>query len=220
MAQASRSHSANLSDDPLENATDWVRMNSRPVGMVLTGIAVVALLIVGYRWMDNSKRTEASTALQRAVAPLQSGKPQDAEAALDGVAKKFGGTSAGQQASLIAAQLRYDRGEYDAGIKSLESARGSASEEFAASFEQLIAMGYESKGQNDRAAEHYGKAASAARFEHDKGEYQLAQARALMRAGKLADAKALWEALAALPDSPFATEASIRLGEIAGASAK
>ena len=219
MAQATRTSagSAGLSDDPLENATDWVNLNRKPITIGLSIVAAVVVLILGYRWMDNSKRADASTALYKAAAPLQQGRAADAEAALEGVVKRYGSTSSGQQAALMLAGVRYDKGQFAAGVKGLEAARGSASDDFVPSFEQLIAMGYQAQGQHDKAAEHFGNAASAAKFPADKGQYQAAQAREFSAAGKQSEAKAIWEALSKQADPQFNTEAQIRLGEIAGA---
>ena len=61
------------------------------------------------------------------------------------------------------------------------------------------------------------KAASAARYPMDKGAHQAAQARNLTSAGKLAEARKLWEELAKNEELPFAQEAQVRLGELAGA---
>ena len=222
MAQATRSSTApvRLSDDPIENATDWLTANSKPILMGVAAIAVIAALIFGYRWMDASKREKASAALYQAQAGLGSDNPKDAEPALERVVKNFGGTAAAQQAALLLAQVRFESGQHAAGIKGLEDELGSASDEFKPAFEQMIAVGYEAMGKRAEAAEHYGKAAALTKFEAEKVQYQAAQARNLMATGKLAEAKAIWEPLAEREDLPIYQEARVRLGEIAGMSAK
>lgn len=221
MAQATRTsaHTAGLSDDPLENAGDWLNANRKPITIVVAVIAAVALLIVLYRSMDASKKEKASTALSQAQTPLASGDFKEAEPALERVVKNFGGTAAAQQAALLLAQVRYDNGKHAEGIAGLESSLGSATDDFKASFEQMIAMGYEAQGKREEAAAHYAKAADAARFEGDKASYRAAQARQLMAAGKMADAKPIWEDLLNREDLTYSREAAIRLGEIAGATA-
>lgn len=223
MAQATRTTavSAGLSDDPIENASDWFRMNQKLITMVLGAVAVVALLIVGYRYYDRSTKEQAAAALTRAQLTAQQG-PASATtiAALTGVAQKYGKTSSGQQAALLLAQVRYEAGQYTEGVKALEGQLGSATGDFTPSFEQMIAMGYEAEGKHDLAAEHYGKAAAATKFAQDKAYYEASQAHALMLAGKLDAAKTIWQDLADREDPRFGQEAHVRLGEIAGLAAK
>lgn len=221
MAQATRTTaptapSTGLSDDPMENAADWFTVNRKPITMVLGAVAVVAVLILGFRYMDASERTKASTALYQAQAPLAQGNNSAAEAQLQRVVSNYGGTSSGQQAALVLAQLRYDAGKHAEGVSALESALGSASDEFKPSFESMIAMGYEAQGKHAEAAEHYGKAASASKFDGEKAQFEASQARHLMQAGKIDEAKAIWERYATREDQQLFQEARVRLGEIAG----
>ena len=220
MAQATRTsaNTARLSDDPLENAADWFNMNRKPILTVLAVIAAVAVIIVGYRWWDESKREDASAALYQAQTPLAQGNFKDAEPALERVVNKYGGTAAGQQAALVLAQVRYENGKHAEGIKGLEDALGSANDDFKPAFEQMIAMGYEAQGKREEAAAHYGKAAELAKFDAEKAQYQASQARHLMAAGKSAEAKAIWEQLSQREDLPVYQEARVRLGEIQGAA--
>jgi predicted negative regulator of RcsB-dependent stress response len=222
MAQATRTsaHTAGLSDDPLENASDWFNANRKTITIVVSVIAAVALLIFLYRSMDASKREKASTALAQAQQTLASADPASAESQLERVAKNFSGTAAGHQAVLLLAQVRYDAGKHAEGIAGLESALGSAGDDFKASFEGMIAMGYEAQGKRDEAAAHYAKAADAARFDGEKAGYRASQARQLMAGGKMAEAKPIWEDLLNREDPAYAREAAIRLGEIAGATSK
>ena len=223
MAQATRTSavSAGLSDDPMENATDWARSNQKPIAIVLGTVAVVALLILGYRYNDRSTNEQAAAALTRAQLSAQQGPASAATmAALNGVTQKYGKTSAGQQAALLLAQVRYEAGQYADGVKGLESQLGSATSDFTASFEQMIAMGYEAQAKHDVAAEHFGKAAAATKFAQDKAYYQASQAHALMSAGRLDAAKAVWVELAEREDPRFGQEAHVRLGEIAGLASK
>ena len=114
-------------------------------------------------------------------------------------------------------QVYYDQQKYTDGVTALEKLKGSVGSGFEASIEALIAVGYESQGKYDLAAEHYGKAASAARFPMDKGANEANQARNLTSAGKTAEARKIWEALTKNEDLPFAQEALVRLGELSGA---
>ncbi len=221
MAQSSRSasSSSSLSDDPMEKLGDWFQSNSRPIGMAVGSVAVAALAIFGYRSYSSGQNAKASTALYAAQAPLAQGKFEEATKALDKVAKGFSGTASGQQAALLLAQALFEQKKYTEGIAELEKSVGSASADFKASMESMIAVGYELQGKLADAASHYGKASTAAKFENDKNGYKASEARSLMAAGKNAEAKVIWEELAKT-DSPSAQEANVRLGELAGAGKK
>lgn len=214
MAQASRSAQSSSSEDALESLSTWFQTNSKLIGGVLGGAAVVGALIVGYRSWTGSTREKASAALYQAQGAFAEGKWAEAQASLEKVATRYSGTASGQQAAVLAAQAMYEQKKYDEGIKALEKAAGSASSDFKSSIEALIAAGYEMKGSWNDAATHYGKAADAAPFPADKHQYQASQARSLQAAGKSADARKLWEALAAIDGDPVQQEANVRLGEL------
>ncbi len=218
MSQASRSSvsSAGLSDDPIENVTAWFQFNQKLILVVLGVVAVSAAAILGYRWMDANKRQDASNALYRATAPLQAGRLPEAQTELEKVVRRFGGTPSGSQAAMLLSQAYFDQKKYPEGIAVLEKAMASASNAFEASFEALIAVGFESQGKYEVAAEHYGKAAAVSKFPIDKGANHANQARNLTAAGKVVEARKIWEELAKNEELPFAQEAQVRLGELVG----
>lgn len=204
-------------DDPIENLVMWIQANQKSV---LTGAVVVAVSVAavyGYRWMDHNKRVSANSELYKATVPMMEGQLPAAQTALENVVRRFGGTTSGAQAALLLGQVMYDQQKFADGIAMLDKAKGSAGSDFAASFESLMASGYEAEGKFDVAAEHYAKAANAAKFPIDKAANQANQARSLTEAGKLAEARPLWEELAKQEEFPYAQEAQVRLGEIIGA---
>lgn len=219
MAQATRSahRTAAISDDPMENFSAWLQMNAKPVGIVVGVLAVATAAILIFRASEASKRERASVALYTAQAPLGEGKLPEAATELQKVIQRYGGTLAGQQAALLLAQVHYEQRQFAEGLAVLEKARGDASREFAASMDALIAAGHESAGNHEKAAEAFGRAASEAEHSTDRIQYEASQARALMSAGKLEEAKVIWTRLSADETQPFAQEARVRLGEIAGA---
>lgn len=217
MAQATRpaGSSVSLSDDPVESVTNWFQLNSKPILFAVGGVAIVAASVLVYRSTAASTREKASAALYQAQGPFTEGKYDEARTALEKVASRYGSTASGQQASLMLAQVLYEQKKYDEGIKALESAMGSATADFKASMESMIASGYEFKGDMGKAAEHYAKAAAASAFAADKQGYQASQARSLMAAGKNDEARKIWETLAQLDGAPVQQEANVRLGELA-----
>lgn len=224
MAQATRTtgpsagSSASVSDDPIESVTTWLQLNSKPILMVVGGAAVAAAAIFVYRSNAESTREKASIALYEAQTPLVQGKLPEAQKELEKVITRFGGTPSGQQAALLLGQALFDQSKVDDGIKALEKALGSATPDFKASVEALIAAGYEQKKDMAKAAEHYGKAAAAAPFRVEKLNHQASQARSLMAAGKNEEARKIWEELAKIDGEPIQQEANVRLGELAAKS--
>ena len=218
MAQAPRSaaHTASLSDDPIENATTWLREHRRPALYVLGAVTVAVSAVSLFRTTNANTREKASAALYQAQAPLSEGKLPDAQAALQKVATRWPSTAAGQQAAMLLAQVHYEQKQYDAGIKALETAIGSASPDFSASIEGLMGTGYDAKGDFAKAAEHYAKASALAKFALDKGQYRASQARSLMSGNKLDEAKRIWQDLLLDDGASVSQEAKVRLGEIAG----
>ncbi len=224
MAQATRNSrtspgaSAPLSDDPIESATTWLQLNSKPILLVVGGAAVAAAAVMMYRSNMAATREKASVALYEAQAPFVQGKLPEAQRELEKVATRFANTASGQQAAILLGQALFGQNKVDEGIKSLEKALGSASPEFKSNIEALIAAGYEQKKDMVKAAEHYGKAAALAPYKSEKYNHQASQARSLMAAGKNADAKKIWEELAKLEGEPVQQEATVRLGELAAKS--
>jgi predicted negative regulator of RcsB-dependent stress response len=222
MAQATRTNAGTtgMSDDPVENVSEWFQLNSKPI---LIGLAVAVVLgagIIGYRYMSAAKVTEASAALYSAQGPMLEGKLPEAQTALTRVSTRYSGTAAGEQATLLLAQVLYDLKQYQNGVTTLEKAVGGVSRENRASFRTMIATGYEAMGKLEEAAKSYGQAAEDAPFKAEKGQYRASQARSLMLAGKLDDAKKIWQELSVEDNTAYGQEARIRLGEIAGAAAK
>ncbi len=218
MAQATRSSSSLVahSDDPIENVSSWFQANLKPISYGLGAVIVTAGAIFLYRTTNMNAREKASAALYQAQAPLSEGKLPEAQAALEKVVTRYASTASGQQAAMLLAQVLFDQKQYDAGIKVLESASGSAGADFSASLQGLIGAGYDAKGEYIKAAEHFEKASGMAKFELDKGQFRASEARSLMSGKKLEEAKKIWEDLATREGLPFAQEAKVRLGEIAG----
>ncbi|HEY3286641.1 MAG TPA: tetratricopeptide repeat protein [Gemmatimonadaceae bacterium] len=187
----------------------------------LTIAAVVVAVVVGgaFVWRANSARreTQAEKAFFDAM-NLVSQRDAKAPDALIKVAQRYGNTAGGIQAALLYAQSKFDEGRYADGQKVLDGI--SAPKAFAAGVESLKAAGYEGEQKFDLAAEHYLKAVDKAELQGEKDFLKGEAARALAASGKRAEAAKLWGELAARPDSPMASEAKIRVGELTATAAK
>lgn len=193
---------------------DWIQANSRAVTI---GASVVAVALLGgwfYVRSGELKRLNAERMLNQAKQSIAAGNAPLAQADLQRVASRYKGTPSGVQAALILAQMKYDEGKFAEGMQLLEPFRRGA-DELQGTVLSLIADGQLASGQGAEAAETYKDAAAATTLVGEKTVYRSKAARALMAAGKTAEAKALWQELADDPDAELVhAEARIRLGEL------
>ena len=200
---------------------DWIQANTRAIT-----IGAVIVLVGGasywfYIRSGEIKRTRAEQGLAQAKQSLAAGNQALASTDFERVATRYKGTPAGVSAALLLAQLNYDQDKYAEGIRILApyqtaSAAGSSLPAIWA----LTGDGEIGQGKAAEAAVAYGKAADASELEGEKALYRARSARALMLAGKTAEAKAIWERLAVDPSAQVVrNEAEIRLGELAAQTA-
>lgn len=193
---------------------DWLQANNR----VLTiGAAIVVIALLGgwfYMRSGELKRLNAERMLNQAKQSMAAGNAPLAQADLQRVATRYKDTPSGVQAAMILAQIQYDEGKFAEGIQTLEPVR-SGSDDLQASVLSLIADGQLASGRAAEAAETYQDAAAATTMVGEKTVYRSKAARALMAAGKTAEARTLWQELADDPDAELVhAEARIRLGEL------
>jgi predicted negative regulator of RcsB-dependent stress response len=195
---------------------DWIQRNSRLVGI---GAALVAVAGAGWWFYLRSadiKRLNAERGLNQAKQSIAAGNPALATTDLQRVASRYKGTASGAQAAMLLAQLNYEQGKYAEGLQILTpyQTTGAAGENLP-SIHSLVADGQLAQGKADDAAATYGKAAQATEMPGSRALFRAKQARALMLAGKNAEARTIWEELAKDPEAAVvANEANIRLGEI------
>src|SRR5688572_27223321 len=140
-------------EDATENAADWVRLHALQLA---AGAAIVAVAVGGtlvYRSMSSSKAARAERAFFEAQAPLATQDLAGAERQLRQVAQRYDGTAGGAQARLMLAQVLYDQGKHQDGIRVLEEA--DAPDALESSVDLLKAAGYEGLGRFADAARIY-----------------------------------------------------------------
>jgi predicted negative regulator of RcsB-dependent stress response len=204
-----------------QSFTEWLQANSRLAGI---GAVIVVVGAAGYWFYLRSaeiKRQNADRGLSQAKQSLSAGNPALAESDLQKVAARYKGTAAGAQAALLLAQLEFNQNKVAEGLKVLEPYQGgTAAGPNLAAVWALTGDGQLGSGKPDDAAKSYQKAADATAFPGEKAIYLSKSARALGLAGKDAEARTLWEKLAADPNAlPVHNEAEVRLGELAAKSA-
>ena len=195
---------------------DWFRIRGR---YLTIGAAIVVVAGLGYWFYTRSAQIKAGRAEQGLVQAKQAvaqGNEALARNDLQNVQRRYGNTRAGVEAGLILAELHYGKGEYQNGIDVLRGlADKSAAEASRSKIHALIGDGQMQMAKPDDAAKSYQEAADQARFDGSRAFYTARKARALMAAGKSADAKKIWEELASAPwAESVAPEARVRLGEL------
>lgn len=193
---------------------DWVVAHNRAL---LIGGAVVVVAVAGVLFSRQSaalRSQRAELAYVTAQGTYYSGNPTQARTDLEALATRYPGTNGGTQGAMLLAQILYNDGKHDDGIKRLTDARGTAPRQFASAIEELIAAGYADSKRPDQSAEHYLKAAEKSPYPAEQDRFKADAARVLAAAGKTNQAKAIWEKLAASQVSPSSNEARLRLGEI------
>ena len=191
---------------------DWARANGKQIAIAVAVLAVAAIAYFGIRQYRTSQADQAEAALNRARQSYAQGNLPLAQTDLRRVITRFGGSSAGSQATMLLAQAYYEQGKADSGLKVLTDGDPSTADE--AAFEALKGAGLEQKKEYDQAAERYRAAANIADAKMAKDRYMADAARALTSGGKKDEAAKIWTSLAADPQSAFAAEAKVRLGEL------
>ena len=222
LVMASTSRLAPSSPHSLDSGTDrageWFRAHGRALGAV--GVTLAAVLGGAMVWLSSNsgKATRADAAFAAASAPLATNDVATAQRELRQVATQYDGTAGGAQAQLLLAQLLYDAGKYQEGLDVLKQA-DDAPAPMRTGVLALTAAGYEGLDRFGEAGKRYEDAAAAASTEAQKRDLRANAARAYQRAGDVAASRRLWEPLANEESSPYADEARVRLGELAGLQA-
>jgi predicted negative regulator of RcsB-dependent stress response len=207
-----------LFEDGADGLLDWARVNARM--LTIAGVAVVVVgggLLVWKKTRD-TQAERADTALMAARQTHASGNLPLAKTDLERLVQRYGSTSAGRQASLLLAQIAYDQGKPDDGLRALEGVPTSGPLGPAAL--ALRGAGLEQQGKFEEAARQYVQASSEANVESEKNAYKARAAKAYTAAAKPAEAERLWVELQNSGDPFYAEEADLRLGEIRAKPAK
>jgi predicted negative regulator of RcsB-dependent stress response len=204
-----------------QSFADWFQVNSKAVGI---GLVVVAIAAVGYWFYLRSaeiRRLNAERGLNQAKQSLAAGNAGLAQTDLQRVAVRYKGTPAGAQAAMLLAKLEYDQGRYAEGLKALEPYQSaSAAGPNLAPVWALTGDGQVAMGKAADGASSFQKAADATSLPGERAGYLAKAARAFMTGGKDAEARAIWERLAADPNAiGVKMEAEVRLGELSAKTA-
>ncbi len=205
-----------------DSFVEWMALHKNALGWA----ALAVVIAVGGGWFyersESLKAERAETAYYQARQEAAAGNAQLAMSDLKKLTERYPKTRAGVQGRIFMAQMDLDQKKFKEGIAALKSAEDAvgSGDDFAASIHMLEANAYEELKDFVNAADQYRLAAETSKFPNDKNRYRAYQARALMGAGKRAEALAIWEDLAKDSASPFALEAKLRIGELEASPAK
>ena len=203
------------SEDRVETFLDWFRINSKWVGVGAAVVALAALLLFVLQRQSQNQAARAYRQLQLARQSAEQGNVALATSDLQKLVQSDGDTPAGLQGAMLLAQLHFDRGEHDKGLKVLQDASARADEDTRASLLKLRADGLSQAQKHAEAAAEYRRAAEAARSNLERVTSLAAQARALTAAGKPEEARRVWQEIIDDPRSEMmAGEARVRIGEL------
>ncbi|MEP7381765.1 MAG: tetratricopeptide repeat protein [Gemmatimonadota bacterium] len=180
----------------------------------------MAALVAGTWVVTRSNATKAaaaSRALSEAQRSVASGNLPLASADLQKVVQRYASTRAGTQAKLLLAQVLFEQGKVDEGLKLLNET-GSAGA-LQSSLHGLRAGGLEQAGKPAEAAAEYLQAAQATALPSEHESYRSDAARAYVAAGKKDEALKIWQEIAADPASALNSEARLRIGELSASVA-
>ncbi len=198
-----------------QSAVDWLQANWKKIAFGVAAVVVVVAVVGIYQWNEERNAVQAESAFYRAQSAFASQNTQLAQTDLGRVVDQFQGTAAATQAAMLLAQTFYDEQKWDEGIAALRRVEGDrSSRDFAGSVQSLIGAGLEGKGDFAGAAAAYLAAAEATEFDLDGQAFRTDAARAYAEAGNTEAAVGIWRELLDLPNSPYAPEARVRLGEL------
>ncbi len=194
----------------------WARENVRKVAVIAGGLLLVALAIILYRTSETREGRQASQRFQEIIQAYAAGNFQLAANDFKQFLAQHGGSPYGDQATLYLANSYMLAGDPKSAVKTLEDARkhldGSRLAYAAAS---LQGSAYEAAGDLGGAAETYARAQDKARYDFEKAQAQMNQAR--VYGAQKATEKAVEtyrEVIQTYPGSTMAMDAQVRMAEL------
>ena len=202
-------------EDDTYTIMEWIQLRRREL-LVATGL-LLAIAFGLWFWIRSRdiQMVRAEQGLVAAEQTLQQGNVPLAQADLQRLINRYEGTPAAVRASVVLAQIHYDRRQFQEGITVLERIAGSRrARADLPMLQSLIADGHMELGQFREAAGRYRQAAEGTRFEADRALYLAQSARAHAAGGDTAAAIGIWKELAEDGQGASAAEARVRLGEL------
>jgi tetratricopeptide (TPR) repeat protein len=186
--------------------------------LTIAAITVALIALAAWAFVTSGRRKEefATRALLEARLTAERGNLPLAATQFQGVVDTYRGTDAAQEAMIGMNQLRLINGQSDLAAVSLrEFLAANPEPRFAAPAQGLLGAALENAGLPADAAAAYQAAADVAPIDYLKAEYLLQAGRALLAAGKRAEAEAAYRRVVTeFEETASLTEAQVRLSEL------
>lgn len=172
-------------------ATTWYQNNKKTINSVLMGLVVVAIVIVAYINNVSSNNQKATTELGKILSYYDQGKYdlaingnlQENVRGLQSIVDDYGSTKAGELARFYLANSYFAQGDYDNALKYYLDV-SVKDELITASALSGAASCYEAKGDHEKAASIFEKAAFKSTKDVNAPENMFHAARNYLAAGK------------------------------------
>jgi predicted negative regulator of RcsB-dependent stress response len=197
-----------------EAVMEWFEFHTREAMWLAIALVVAAGGFWFYQKSQAAQARNASAALQDAEQALQSQNLPLGQSDLERLVKRYPDTEPGKVGIMLLAQVHYQKGEYQAGVDALQPFTSGDDPYFTAGALSLAGAGLEQLHKYAEAADSYQKAAAKSKYDSDKSVNLSSAARNLVLAGKVDEAKAIYQQLASDPQGVAAAEARVRLGEM------
>jgi tetratricopeptide (TPR) repeat protein len=147
-------------------ATTWYQSHKKIVSGAITGVVILAIVVVAYTNNVRGSNERATTALgeilpyfdQQKFDVAINGNPQENVRGLQAIVNEYGGTRAGERAKFYLADSYFEQGDYDKALQYYLDVNVS-DEIVTASALAGAGACYEAKGDHEKAAGYYEKAA-------------------------------------------------------------
>jgi TolA-binding protein len=200
--------------------TAWYYENKKIVNNVIFGLIIIIAVVAVYFYNRSLDEEKAATALGKVIAIYDAGatdfrqykisidgQPEHSVMGLKDIVENYGGTNSGKIARFYLANAYYYSDQID---KALEEFDNFSSDDKLLQSSAYAGLGgcYESKGNYEKAANSYEKAASLSSVTNLIPEYLVAAARSYGRAGQKEKALSLLQRVKKeFPTSNMAREA-------------
>jgi tetratricopeptide (TPR) repeat protein len=184
------------------------------------GLLALVLAVPGYTYYQQQQTKQANEMLGKILPVYEQGNYDQAlngagqRAGLLTIADEYGGTSPGNLATFYAANALYEKGEYDRALTYFQRfERGS--DFIGASAYAAEASIYESRGNMQKAAEHYEQAAAQYQNKLTAPRYLIEAGQAYEEAGSYAAAETVYQRVKdEYPDADQAEEVDRYLARV------
>jgi TolA-binding protein len=202
---------------PSGTLVDWLDRHQKL--LLLAGGAILLATLAVWFVMASGRRKElfASQQLSAARSIAEAGDLPRAAGEFQRIAEGFRGTDAAQEAVISLNQVRLINGQQELAVVGLQEFVASGPDpKFVAPANGLLAAALENSGKGTEAAEAFRRAAESATSPYLQADYLTQSGRAWLAAGQKDKAIAAYQAVVdSHGETTFATEAKVRLAEIA-----